>query len=276
MKTECGIIRDLLPVYAEKMTSDASTAAVEEHLKECEKCRELLESMKAPNAEILFNTEADQMFQNYVKARNRKTRLKMAALVAIGLVIARIVQLLPVIFATGLGIFGFGSPDIHVDSDIANYGDYIGKKAIKPYDNKWNMREEIFPEKITEKMKVEDYKMVYYDPWDAQWLSYLVVEYNDEDYRKELERLHTYKSTKYLGYYGTTGFDNDYELAAIEADSYYGFVYALDAHNGKIVYVEIIFCNYQMDLYYPEYIPTDYLPEGFDATDNNPYRQSHI
>ena len=28
-------------------------------------------------------------------------------------------------------------------------------------------------------MHVTDYKMVYYDPWDAQYLSYLVAEYDE-------------------------------------------------------------------------------------------------
>ena len=39
MKTNCDIIRDLLPLYAEHITSEASNALVEEHLAECEACR---------------------------------------------------------------------------------------------------------------------------------------------------------------------------------------------------------------------------------------------
>ncbi len=38
MKTNCDIIRDLLPLYAEHITSEATNALVEEHLAECEVC----------------------------------------------------------------------------------------------------------------------------------------------------------------------------------------------------------------------------------------------
>ena len=63
---------------------------------------------------------------------------------------------------------------------------------------KWGMDESIWPRKITDNMDVFDYKMVRYDPWDAQYLGYLVVEYSDEDYEKEVERLKNYNSTEYI------------------------------------------------------------------------------
>jgi hypothetical protein len=47
-------------------------------------------------------------------------------------------------------------------------------------------------------MNILDYKMVRYDPRDVQYLGYLVVEYYDEDYEKEVERLKNYNSTEYL------------------------------------------------------------------------------
>ncbi len=48
MKNECGIIRDLLPLYAEKMVSSDTAAFVEEHLKGCEACRTEYERIKEP------------------------------------------------------------------------------------------------------------------------------------------------------------------------------------------------------------------------------------
>ena len=48
MKTNCDIIRDLLPLYAEHITSKATNALVEEHLAECEACRAELEQMQLP------------------------------------------------------------------------------------------------------------------------------------------------------------------------------------------------------------------------------------
>lgn len=163
-----------------------------------------------------------------------------------------------------------------VDTDIAHYSQYMGEQALDEYQNKWGMKEDIFPEKITDEMDVLDYKMVYYNPWDAQYLSYLVVEYQDEDYQKEMKRLEAYPSTSYIGYYGVEGFENRYMLLAMEADSYQGFVYALAGSNNQIIYVELIFCNYFMDIDYQNEIPNEYLPIGFDATDDNAYREEKM
>lgn len=177
---------------------------------------------------------------------------------------------IPSLLLTGLFFFVYTNAGVEVNTDITKYNDYIGKSAIEKYRNKWDMDEAIFPQTITDKMHVEDYKMVYYDPWDAQYLSYLVVEYNEYDYIDEVTRLNNYPSTSYLGYYNVTGFTK-YDLLAMDADSYNGFVYALTDNVNTIIYVELIFCNYFYDLNYNEYINTDYLPDGFDATNNNSY-----
>lgn len=46
MKLSCGIIRDLLPLYAEELTGGDSAEAVREHLKSCESCRTVYEELK--------------------------------------------------------------------------------------------------------------------------------------------------------------------------------------------------------------------------------------
>lgn len=48
MKTNCGVIRDLLPLYAEKLTSEESDALIKEHLAECKDCSEYLEKLTNP------------------------------------------------------------------------------------------------------------------------------------------------------------------------------------------------------------------------------------
>ena len=101
------------------------------------------------------------------------------------------------------------------------------------------------------------------------------VDYKKEDYEKEVDRLKEYNSTSYIGYYGVTGFSK-YKLLAMEADSYYGFIYAITDGNSKIIYVELIFCNYFYDLEYKKYINEDYLPDGFDATIENSYEKKML
>ncbi len=45
---DCGIVKDLLPLYAEDMASEESAALVKAHLETCEDCRKAYEEMKAP------------------------------------------------------------------------------------------------------------------------------------------------------------------------------------------------------------------------------------
>ena len=161
-------------------------------------------------------------------------------------------------------------------TDISKYQEVIGKNSKDNFEIKWGMSEEIFPDKITEDMDVLDFKSIYYNPWDAQYLSILEIKYNEEDYINEIERLNNFESTDYLGYYGVTGFNKNYTLSAMHADPYHGFVYAITDNKDRVVYIEMIFCNYFMDLDYDKYIDKDYLPLGFDATANNSYRKEKL
>lgn len=163
--------------------------------------------------------------------------------------------------------------EVEVYNDISQYEMHMSfdkKNNEKWY--KWRMDESIWPREISDDMNVLDYKMVRYDPRDAQYLGYLVVEYSDDDYEKEVERLKNYDSTEYVWYYWVTWM-SWYELLAMYADEYYWFVYALTDWKSKIIYVELIFCNYFMDLDYEKYIPKEYLLEWFDARVENDYRK---
>ena len=186
-----------------------------------------------------------------------------------------VMHFVDIILATILLLISSFFSQVEINEDILKYNQYIGQEAIEPYRVKSSMDEEIFPESITDNMKVEDYKMVYYNPWDAQYLSYLVVNYDESDYEEEVSRLKSYDSTEYIGYYGVTGFSK-YELLAMSANDYNGFIYALTDGKGKIIYVELIFCNYYYDLDYSKYINADYLPDGFDATVDNAYRKEKL
>lgn len=164
---------------------------------------------------------------------------------------------------------------IEVYTDIGKYEETLACEDANEKWSKWGMDESIWPEKITDSMNVVDYKMVYYDPFDAQYLGYLVVEYNKENYEKEVKRLKEYESTDYIGYYGVRE-EITYDLLAVYADPYYGFVYALTDGKNKIIYAEQIFCNYFMDLNYKEYMKEDYFLDGFNATPDNDYRKKKM
>lgn len=50
MNQECSIVRDLLPLYAERLTSPETAAFVEKHLRTCADCRAALQETQAPPA----------------------------------------------------------------------------------------------------------------------------------------------------------------------------------------------------------------------------------
>lgn len=53
MKLNCKIVEDLLPLYVDNVCSEQSKQAVEEHLKECENCRKLINSTQAVPAPLI-------------------------------------------------------------------------------------------------------------------------------------------------------------------------------------------------------------------------------
>ncbi len=278
MKINCDVIRDLLPLYAEDMVSDASRELVGTHFEECTECRKAYEEMTAPPPEVQFSKEPAESFQKYVKKKKRRFGWKVAlisAAVVAGLFLIRL--------AIIGGLMAFLALDsalapIVVDTDVSNYSQYMGENADEKYRNKWDMDETIFPAEISDPADVLEYKMVYYNPWDAQYLSYLTIEYDEAEFAAERARLQAYDSTDYIGYYSVTGFADGTELLAMYADDYHGFVYAIETpgRENTITYAEIIFCNYFMDLEYAEYMPAAYFPENFDATMDNPYEKEKM
>ena len=119
-------------------------------------------------------------------------RIFKIALVLIVIILIEICINLGIVYLLSLG------ETVQVTKNLSKYNEVIGDKAKGNYENKWDMSEEIFPKSIND-LDVKDFKMVYYNPWDAQYLSYLVVDYNEEEYNKELERLNKVGIDKYIG-----------------------------------------------------------------------------
>lgn len=272
MKMECDIIRDLLPLYVEQIASEKSGKAIEEHLEECSACKEIYNNMKNPEPCIQYDKEPAESFHKYVK----KQRLKVVVVTSVVLLGAVVWIALLLGIACLMMAKISEEAEIYQDTDVSHYQWYMGENAKEEYARKMVGDESIFPEEITEEMVVTDYKMVYYNPWDPQYLSYLVAEYNETAYEAEVERLNAYPSTEYLGYYSVEGFRDEYELLAMKASSDFGFIYALAAGDRQIIYVELLFCNYFYDIDYQDMIPQEYLPVGFDATVENPHRKQKL
>lgn len=72
---KCEIVRDLLPLYADDLVSDASREMIEAHAAECDACRELMEKMCAPVEQEPYDEE--QVLVDGLKRQKRKTRNRL-------------------------------------------------------------------------------------------------------------------------------------------------------------------------------------------------------
>lgn len=75
MKVSCKVIQDLLPLYAEKMTSHESNLLIEEHMDDCSKCADMLNSIKVNMAKNKPDTEGGaslKFVQKNIKKRKAK------------------------------------------------------------------------------------------------------------------------------------------------------------------------------------------------------------
>lgn len=283
MKYSCKIIQDLIPLYSDKVCSDESVRAVEEHMEECDECKKYYRTLQESNKieKYVHTTEFQQQQVESMKQVKKEIHKKSTKKGVIGIVIGVLAAVIAVYVLIWTGILGvliydIANTDIQVYTDIAQYKKYIGENS--EYSPKWDMDETILPQEITEDMKVKDFQFVYYNPWDAQYLTYLTVEYTEEAYQKEMNRLSEKGIDSYTDYYSVTGAPSGYEMVAMDADSYQGFVYAMTPESGEnmITYVEIIFCNYLLDLDINEYMPEKYILEGFDASEDNEYRKEQL
>lgn len=71
-KLDCEIVRDLMPLYVENLVSEKSKAAVEEHVKNCRPCSEILELMKAPEKRSAKSDEKEIDYLKKVKKSSKK------------------------------------------------------------------------------------------------------------------------------------------------------------------------------------------------------------
>lgn len=83
----CAVVRDLLPSYVEKLTSEETGQAVERHLRSCPDCAARQAAMVGP--ELAAKLEEERKELDYLKRVKRRSRTRiLAAVVCTALVIA--------------------------------------------------------------------------------------------------------------------------------------------------------------------------------------------
>lgn len=133
MKNECGIIKDLLPLYAENIAGPETVEFVEEHLKTCEACREEYERMKEPKTSeptaVQAETSAAPLFT--LKRKMRTKRIQTVAVTAL-LVIALLVSAFA--FLTAPKYIPYSDNPVTVTVDERNRLDISYSKEVEDYD----------------------------------------------------------------------------------------------------------------------------------------------
>lgn len=215
------------------------------------------------------------ILRKLVKNKVAMTVISVLTVVALAYGLIRIFIVYIVMGMLALMIY---SAPIKVYDDAADYNNYIHNPEYGgQYEACRGEMFDIFPDEI-DSSKAEEFKFVYYNPWDAQYITYLTMDYEENEYKEEIERLESLGIEEYKGYYSVTNEPAGYDIVAMNSDSYYGFVYAMvpEEESGEITYVGIRFCNYFLDLDIHDYVPDAYLLEGFDATTNNQYRKEQL
>lgn len=96
MKTECDVIRDLLPLYADDVCSRQSRALVEEHLDECPACSEMLQRLKEDEIESGLLEEKESVI-SYAMRRFRRRSAAVGSAVS-GAVLIPVLIALAIMF----------------------------------------------------------------------------------------------------------------------------------------------------------------------------------
>lgn len=111
MKIDCNIIRDLLPLYIDNLTSEQSNKTVEKHIEECEECRIMFNTLKNEITSKENNTKED-MWDKQSKKAIKRIKKRIMSLVVGTLVIGII-----------LGLFGYdllGFVEVKRSRSVAN------------------------------------------------------------------------------------------------------------------------------------------------------------
>ena len=81
MKLPCAVVKDLLPLYAEKMTEPETRKLVDEHLEDCAECRQKLAEMGSDNVAPVESTQPLVALKKEIRKRRRYSVIVAALLV---------------------------------------------------------------------------------------------------------------------------------------------------------------------------------------------------
>lgn len=121
---KCDIVQDLMPTYVDGLASDSTARMIEEHVKECDECRSMLEGMRSGSDMAPQASETDRKEIDFL----RKSRKKGRRAVALGIILA----LVAAAAVAGAKLYLIGSEyrgDMACDFDITGNSMTVGATA---------------------------------------------------------------------------------------------------------------------------------------------------
>ena len=101
MKTDCDVIRDLLPLYVDNVVSDTSREIIEEHLSDCDGCKEYLKKLRDEELESHLKAEKNAVIE--YGTRQFKKRSALVGSAFSGLLLIPLTVIISLVFAPGVG-----------------------------------------------------------------------------------------------------------------------------------------------------------------------------
>ena len=126
----CGVIRDLLPLYEDNAVSEETAELVRKHLADCPECREELRKMRVP-VSLPVDEDTQQVLDKIRVRREKQRRKKRNILIGIGAALAVIVLLcLWYTRPRSWGSLAGTDEMVAVSGNLTNMRPYLGEGEI--------------------------------------------------------------------------------------------------------------------------------------------------
>lgn len=151
----CNIVRDMLPLYAEKLTSEESNIAIQQHLEQCEDCRKYLENIQMP-IDCPTAPKAEIDYMKKVKRSYKRRTYILAGVIAVICI---------VVFGIFLRFFIIGSPVFMDDAYINVKWSYdADSKTYSVHGNiahvDTGVRIKIYEDRQNNQIKIKIYEII--------------------------------------------------------------------------------------------------------------------
>ena len=130
MTYPCGIIRDLLPLYIDNVCNEESKQAVENHLSECEKCRNYYKSMKSTEGFVAKENDNSEDMKMANNLKNVKSKInKKIRNIVLGAVAAMVFVIVGVTLLFNVALKEVSPDDVIVSANVYSFEELIENSA---------------------------------------------------------------------------------------------------------------------------------------------------